>query len=415
MTPTPPVFSAVQVQTKYWAVFRLQPAPEDEMGVPEFLQQIIRSYPTRRDEVWDIEAPIVGRALDQMDLPDDRSDLNAFLELAVLVGTVKNTTRFEGLLRSPDPGVQRAAIRSTNADHSSRLIPFLTDPNLELRRAAIVALGLFGPPEAQAAIQATRSAETASVIDLIATQKAAFEAQDWDSFADSGLKLPEYEDLGTFITYVRPRLTTILESKRADPVLRERAARLLGLTRTSTAVDLFADIAEDESEPPQLRAACAIATGRCCVETRLPSLIRLEKHADRQISEAARRGLAEFGEGLIFYRPPMDQQPSTPTASKSFRLPNGPQFVKDWLENENRAKPDRIYWFDQAGNPMTLDSGDIIEDLLRSTNTVARSNGIFLAALQGGNRETLRGLAQSDPDNSNRNLASTVLEKVPGQ
>ena len=418
-------FAAVQLQTGQWIGFRFGAPEETDLPAVELVRQIIADYPRRRDQIWDLEPLEAIAALDQIPEPVDPQALTALVALYGQVGFPQGAPRVDAYVNHPSRQVQLAAIRSVGQMGRYGSIPliepFLKHPDAAFRSAAVAALGKFGLEQLLPEIEAAglSDPQTKAAADQASAQTKVLVSREYERLADVLLPTDDYEDLVSWVSYVRSRLAGILGSADRDPLVRVHAARVLAITRSAMQSDLMAGIAADPREPLPLRVECLVGVGRCRRPHHLPVLAGMLESPEASLREAAVRGLAEYGDSVAFetlvagWERLQGTEPAALAILGAFRLPAGPTHLSRWLAGSEDTAANRSVFFDESGQLFDAYAGDLLQTALASSNPETRRDAAWLVSFLGAavDEDRLARLSREDPDERNRRLASDALAR----
>jgi HEAT repeat protein len=387
----------------------------------ERVQGIMAEFAERREEIWDMEPAESLAALDQIPEPSDPQALTALIALYGQVGFPQGAPRVDRYVNHPNEQVQLAAIRSVGQMGRDGSVPLIYEmvehPSAVFRDTAVAAMGKFGAKELIPYIEAARA--DPEVRARAAAETRALADQDFTLMADTLLPSEDYEDLMSWISFVRPRLTEILQATDKPELPRIRAAHLLGLSRSTIQSPLMGWIAEDPKETLALREECLVGVGRCRGEDGLPVLGRMLGAEEITLRAAAVRGLAEFGDIAAFetlvagWENLRGVEAVALKALERFPLPSGRALVSGWLAGGAELAPARWVFIDESGRLFAEYTDDLLEASLASSDAEARRDAASVVVLLGGpaGESRLSRMGRDDPDEANRNFAAAVLAR----
>lgn len=238
----------------------------------EHVRWVLADYAARRDLLWDI-APVTGQAILSEMLPKVASNKARLLDVldALHFYAVPDPAalRVVPFLRHAALEVRLAAIRALGAmakyTTAADLLPFLSSANAQEREAAAWALAKFGKEDLIAELRAAAARDPALEIEVLRAEERAYAVQEQELswLVEPLLQTEDYEELCVFSPFCATRISRFVADERVATVERVRAARVVGLTRQrKLAGPALLRVAQADDTPEELRLTAIWALGR---------------------------------------------------------------------------------------------------------------------------------------------------------
>jgi HEAT repeat protein len=393
---------------------------------------VLEDYEARRDALWDIR-PLSGNDELRALLPQLHpfpetlaAALNALRFYAVASGTAFEVEKLAG---HADPRVRLAAIGALGS-----MAVFPTAPTLERclarneraeRLEAANALAKFGTDEALRALSTAAAADPGlkPALARARDRAAAAKSGDLNNLVVPTLDTEDYEDLCIFSPFCAPQLAAVLRIADASEVLRQRAARVLGLTRQQEAGPAALVAFREPTASLSFRKTLAWTLGRVRHYPALPDLYQALPAADPELElvllEAIGKIRSPSSLGVLLNHLEGHRVPEVVAATRSalWRISRDVNVDEEqWYPVGEVPEHERtwVYVMDEDGYVETENPGPLLESLLVSRSDVRRRHATFALGqlpLTTERVQLLHERSQLDADDTVRLVAARYLAR----
>ncbi len=401
--------------------------PTDVAREPaELVAWVLDDYPARRDALWDLR-PLVGveelgRLLPQ--LQDEPQRLTyALLGLRFFAMASPVAHDVTKCLDHPDKQVRLAALGAlgsmavyTTTRHLGRFVVRL-DP--EEWREAANALAKFGTDEATAMIKRRAAVEPDAevYVERAEERREVIEQKQLNLLVVPTLKTENFEDLCIFSPMCAAQLSAVLGLADLPEILRQRAARVLGVTRQRQAGPPALAAFGEPTASLSFRTTLAWLFGRIRHVPALPALHDALASANGPfeltlIESVGRIGRqSSLGVLLNHLERASDAEVKAALRDALWRIarPVEPE-AKHWSQRDEGDT--WLYVLTSDGRVEAEQPGPLLEAATSSESPAARRDAAFALGLlprTQERRDLLRSLAATDPDASVQAAAASAL------
>jgi HEAT repeat protein len=388
---------------------------------------MIREYGTRRDDLWliplDRAQNILAAMLDRESRDPQR--IARIVESIGRAGAPLHADRVRPFLDHADPAVRRAAVRAIGIVGSTKDTPrialLVRDPDPLMRRTAVISLGASAQPAMVPLLEqiGRREPELLSKAHEAIQRIRASQEADFRHLLDALLLTGEYEDLLVFVAFSYAELQAVAGDASRDPLVRQRAVRLLYLRRVRSAAPVFKAILSEKAAPRDLLLETIFGCGICVVRSAYFLLLPYLQSSDAAIRLQVIEAIGRIDEPRAF----------DPLVALWKEEPLRPVLRLALSRLSSVAGSPELIRIIDAGKPPPAETPAVIREDLRmirqlpiqsiraeldNTSAPARLDAITLLGLFGDPdvRPLIENAAASDPDPGNRSAAQKVLSRL---
>lgn len=406
--------------------------PSDVERTPkEQVAWVLEDYAARRDALWDT-APLSGNAELRALLPQLKAFPSVLVSavLALRFYALASASAYEvaALTEHADPAIRLAAIGALGS-----MAVYPTTPRLEAclarsdrgeRLEAANALAKFGTDDAVRILDA-RAATDPELIPFAERahrRRAVMSTGELNKLVVPVLADENYEDLCIFSPFCAPQVAAVLGMPEINETVRQRAARVLGLTRQQDVGPVALAAFQEPGASASFRQTLAWAIGRVRYVQALPVLYEALASADGTFEltliEAIGNIRRRSSLGVLLNHLEQHPTPEVVTTSRAalWRIARNVDVddARWYLKPEPSVERTWVYVMDEDGRVETEDPSDQLEALLVSRLPARRRDATFaLGQLPFSLRrhELMRELSQKDADDTVRAVAARYVER----
>lgn len=407
--------------------------PVRQLDPERHVRWVLERFSERRDALWDLDPRVCTLALLKVyySSPRDGTDdpaLARLLSAFACLGSMATPARYvaHDHLLEGSVELRVAAIHALGSighpESAAPLQPLLNDSEPAVRRAAAVALSKLGTPAELLRNVSHADAELSAIVDL--GQRAHEARVRGDELERVRCMLSHadfYEDLCGHISDVFREVAHVLRDRTQPTVARARAARVLGLTRArfKAALDAALAVAFSDAESLELRIAVVGFIGRARLERAVPILCRLLDTPLPSLQDAVIDALGDIGDARAI-GPLLNHYDDRNGACRErieraiFAL--GQPLEEDDYEAFARGALEldvRTTYFFVDGMTLTLPRERLLE-LLQDPSPAARRDAALLFGLLGSRDDvpTLKSRRRTEPDPSTERVLRRAATRL---
>lgn len=402
--------------------------PTDVSREPaELVAWVLDDYDVRRDALWDLQ-PLVGvEELGRLlpELQDDPERLrSALLGLRFYAMASPLAHTVAGCLDHQDKSVRVAALGALGSmavyPTTRHLGRFVVRQDVEEWHAAANALAKFGTEESIAMLKrrAAVDPEAEVYVERAEERREVIARDELNLIVVPTLNTENFEDLCIFSPMCAAQLTAVLALADLPELLRQRAARVLGVTRQRQAGPAALAAFQEPTASLSFKSTLAWLFGRIRHVLALPALYEALATANGRYELIVIESIGRIGRqsslGVLLNHLDQHSEPDVVAALRAalWRISRPVEITDElWLRREGEAT--WLYALTDEGRVETDQPAPLLEARLSAEEPAVRRDAAFALGQLPRTQERvdlLRSLAAGDPDEVVRAVAARGVQ-----